>query len=67
MAWFPHELTDVESVVPTHVSEIGTKRALHKRMAQMTSHLNRVRDYREEQHLRKCGIPLMESQLQENP
>ena len=33
----------------------------------MTSHLNRVRDYREMKHLRKCWIPLKDAQLQANP
>ena len=36
-------------------------------MAQMSSHLYRVRDQKEMQHLRKCWIPLKEAQLQANP
>ena len=69
MVWFRHELTDVFMYYtqPKHASEIGTNCALHRVMVQMTSHLNRVRDYREMQHLRKCWIPLREVQLQENP
>ena len=69
MVWFPRELTDVVMCCtqPKRVSEIGTKRAQHRGMVQMTSHLNRVRDHRELQHFRKCWIPLKEAQLQENP
>ena len=36
-------------------------------MIRMTSYLNRVRDHRETQHMKKCWIPLTEAQLQANP
>ena len=66
MVWFPRELTDVNMCCtqPKRESKIGTKRALHRDMARMTSHLHRVRDQKEMQHLRKCWIPLKEAQLQ---
>ena len=70
MVWFPRELIDVVMCCTQtkRVSKIGTKRALHRDMVQMTSHLNRVRDQKEMQHLRKCWrIPLKEAQLQATP
>ena len=48
-------------------SQTGTKSALQRNMAQVTSHSNRVCDQREMQHLRECWIPLKEAQLQANP
>ena len=33
----------------------------------MTSHLNRARDQKEMQHLKKCWIQMKDVQLQENP
>ena len=49
------------------VSQIETKGALHRRMVQLTSHSNRVRDQKEMPHLRESWIPLKEAQLQTNP
>ena len=71
MVWFRHELIDVVMFCtqPKCESQIETKRLLHRSTIQLTSHLNRVRDYieREMQQLRKCWIPLKEPQLQANP
>ena len=52
---------------PKRVSTIGTERVIHRGMIHMPSHLNRVCDRREMQHLRECWIPLKEAQLQTNP
>ena len=65
----PRELIDFVTCCtqPKRVSHIGTCRALHKDMALMTSHLNRVCDHKEMQHSRECWIALKEAQLQANP
>ena len=67
--WFRHELIDVVMCCtqPKRVSQMGTERALHKGMAQMTSHLNRVCDLSEMHHLRECCIPQKEAQPQAKP
>ena len=69
MVWLSHELTDVVTCCTQskRVIQIGTARALHKGRAQMASHLNRVCDRREMQHLRKCWLLLKEAQLEANP
>ena len=53
MVWFRHELSDVVMccIQPKHVTEIGTKRALHRSTALMTSYLNRALAIK-----RRCSI-----------
>ena len=66
MAWFPHLLFDVVMCCTQHVSQPGTKRALHSGTGLMISHLYRARDQKKMQHLGKCWIQLKEVQLQDN-
>ena len=47
------------------VSEIGTKRAQLRVIAHMASHLNRLLDHTEMQHLRKCWLSLKEAEMEQ--
>ena len=69
IVWFRTELTDVVMCCtqPKRVFQIGTERAWHKGLAHMASHLNRVCDHRERQHLRECWIPWKQGHQQANP